>query len=167
MQITNRVPGNLSGGGRPAATLNKARSPFSQRAPLVLHERTMTRFNDAASSPLGVCTQTPAGNRWTSQAAANSRTVLWPFSGSSAMRGLNVTSWFLRLEMTVLFARAEHRMADRGLRHCGISGGWLTITRYTGYGIYNNNLPNMGIGGITPAITVCGVSDPLIWRYYT
>ena len=89
MQITNRVLGSLSVGGRLTATLENARGTFQQRLLSLMDHRRLSVF----------ARQTPVGPRWTSYVVASSDTVRSPFSAYSATRALNAASWFLRFDM--------------------------------------------------------------------
>jgi hypothetical protein len=46
-----------------------------------------------------------------------------PFAASSAMLALNATSWFLRIDMSVLILLEDQQRSDHSFRHFPIFGG--------------------------------------------
>ena len=54
--------------------------------------------------PLGVCSQTPAGNRRTSNCSANSASVLSPLMAASATFALNTGLWFRRGRLVMVLS---------------------------------------------------------------
>jgi len=73
--------------------------------------------------------ETPAGNRKTPNAAANSYTGLSPFKDSSAKRALKPSHGSCVWLYPDLLVLGDQQTSDRGFRHCPVLGEELKLTQ--------------------------------------